>query len=353
MITFIDEVEVKNQTVILRVDFNVSLNDNHSLANDERIRQAIPTIKHLLAKQNKLVICSHLGQPKGYDETYSMENVAVRLQKCVDVPVTFYGFDGTRSPEENLARWTTEIATLSDSIAVIDNLRFFPGEKTNDATYAAALARLGTVYVNDAFGVSHRPDGSIVGVAGLLPHYAGLLMKKEITMIGSLMQSPAHPFIAIIGGAKVDTKLQLITRLTELADLVLIGGKLALEKGLPVLPTIETPTDYTYGNDRVAYDIGPETIKKYQSIISTAKTIMWNGPMGKNEDPAFALGTTAIYEAIVANPQAVSVIGGGDTITALSHESHLDRITHLSTGGGAMLEYIEKGTLVGIEALKM
>jgi phosphoglycerate kinase len=177
-------------------------------------------------------------------------------------------------------------------------------------------------------------------------------MKKEVEIIGGLMRAPLHPFIAIIGGAKVETKLGLISKLAKVADMVLVGGRLALEPGLPTLPTIVSPVDYVYGEDQVAYDIGPETVQKYTSILSTAKTILWNGPMGKNEDPRFARGTKGIYDAIVSNEYATSVIGGGDTITALSDAAHLDKITHISTGGGAMLEYIEKGTLPGIDALK-
>jgi len=350
-IQYIDEVPLQNKRILMRVDFNVSLNENHSIANDERIRQAIPTIKHLLTSGNKLILCSHLGQPKGYEVSASLMNIAVRLQKFIDMPVTFYGFDQSKSSDENIEIWSKNIATLEGSIALIDNLRFFPGEKENSADFAKKLASMADVYVGDAFGVAHRPDASVVGVPAILPHYGGLLMKKEIEMIGRLIKNPSHPFIAIIGGAKVDTKLGLITKLTSLADLVLVGGKLALESGLPELPTIMKPIDYVYGDDNVAYDIGPETVKKYASIIATAHTIMWNGPMGKNEDPRYAKGTEGVYNAIVSNSQAVSVIGGGDTITALANEQHLDKITHISTGGGAMLEFIEKGTLPGIEAL--
>lgn len=353
-ITYIDTVDLKNKTILLRVDFNVSLNEtSHAIANDERVHGALPTIKHLLAGGNKLVLCSHLGQPKGYDDSVGLDNVAIRLQKFLDVDVTFYDYDPTHTADENLSMWSAAIKALpSPAVALIDNLRYFPGEKSNDPAFAKSLAGLAEVYVGDAFGVAHRSDASVVGVPALLPHYGGLLMKKEIEMIGGLMHEPKHPFIAVIGGAKVETKLGLITKLADLADLVLVGGKLALEPGLLTHPAIVTPVDYVYGEDKNAYDIGPETVKKYAEILASAKTIMWNGPMGKNEDPRYARGTEGIYEAIVGNDHATSIIGGGDTITALAHESHLDKITHISTGGGAMLEYIEKGTLPGIEALK-
>lgn len=353
-ITYIDTVDLKNKTILLRVDFNVSLNEtSHAIANDERVRSALPTIKHLLASGNKLVLCSHLGQPKGYDESVGLDNVAIRLQKFLDVDVTFYDYDPTHTADENLGTWSAAIKALPfPTVALIDNLRYFPGEKSNDPAFARSLSGLADVYVGDAFGVAHRPDASVVGVPSLLPHYGGLLMKKEIEMIGGLMQSPKHPFIAIIGGAKVETKLGLIIKLADLADLVLVGGKLALESGLPEHHAIVKPVDYVYGEDKNAYDIGPETIKKYTEIIASAKTIMWNGPMGKNEDHRYATGTQAIYTALIENRGAISIIGGGDTITALADARHLERITHLSTGGGAMLEYIEKGTLPGIEALK-
>ncbi|MEI6327087.1 MAG: phosphoglycerate kinase [Candidatus Roizmanbacteria bacterium] len=350
-IKYVDEVDLHNKRILMRADFNVSLNENHSIANDERIRQAIPTIKHLLSGGNKLILCSHLGQPKGYEAASSLTNIAVRLQKFIDMPVTFYGYDQNKSSSENIDVWSKDIATLDGSIALIDNLRFFSGEKENDQDFSKKLASMADVYVGDAFGVAHRSDASVVGVPALLPHYGGLLMKKEINMIGRLIENPAHPFIAIIGGAKVDTKLGLITKLSKIADYVLVGGKLALESGLPDLPTIIKPVDYIRGDDGVAYDIGPETVKKYTSIISTAKTILWNGPMGKNEDSRYAKGTDGVYEAIITNRGTVSVIGGGDTITAIANEQHLEQITHISTGGGAMLEFIEKGTLPGIEAL--
>lgn len=340
--------------ILLRADFNISLDEtSHRIANDERVRQVIPTIKALLASGNTITICSHLGQPAGYDGGLGLDNVAIRLQRYLpDVEVTYYDYDATKSEDDNLTEWLAASRALPPgSVALLDNLRYFAGEKKGDIEFAKKLAAFGEIYVNDAFGVSHRADASVVALAGLLPHYGGLLMKREIEMIGGLMSDPHHPFVAVIGGAKVATKLGLITKLADLADLVLVGGKLALEPGLPEHHAIVKPIDYVYGEDKNAYDIGPETIKRYTKIIASAKTVMWNGPMGKNEDPHYAIGTKAIYSSIIDNKDVVSIIGGGDTITALADASHLERITHISTGGGAMLEYIEKGSLPGIDAL--
>ncbi len=384
MLKFIDEVEIETKKILMRVDFNVSLNPDHSIANDERIRQTIPTIKHLLQGDNTIIIMSHLGQPKGYDESVSLANVAHRLEELIKEHVAFVPF----------ATGLT-IPPTSARIIVLDNIRFHKGEKGNDPAFAASLAALADVYVNDAFGVCHRPDTSVVGLSPLLPHYAGLLLKKEISMIAKVMDTPTKPVVAILGGAKISTKINLISKLMDVADYLIIGGGLAntfiraenhsIGKSIFEYEEVETarrimfeaqrknthillPSDAVVGKTvesidsvvkkvtdiadiELILDIGPETQAVFGAAIAKAKTIIWNGPMGYTENPEYKRGTDFIYYAITQNESCVSVVGGGDTISAIAHEEYLEKITHISTGGGAMLEFIEKGTLPGIEAL--
>jgi phosphoglycerate kinase len=389
-IHYIDEVKIENTKILLRVDFNVSLNADHTIANDERIRQALPTINTLLQNGNTLILVSHLGQPKGYDTQLTNERLANRLQELLGKPVMFVPYDKTFDPD--FYRLTTDDCRLF----MLDNIRFHKGEQKNDPDFARQLASLAEVYVTDAFGVCHRPDASVVGVPALLPHYGGLLLKKEVAMIGKIIHEPQKPVVAILGGAKISTKISLIGKLMEVADYLLIGGGLAntflcamefqIGKSMCEYTEVQTarrllfdasakhtavivPKDAIVGSGpdskdsvvkKVAdisdsehiLDIGPETQAEFGSYIAKAKTIVWNGPIGYVENPEYKRGTDFIYYAITQNKQAVSVVGGGDTIAAISKEEYLDQITHISTGGGAMLEFIEKGTLPGIEALK-
>jgi phosphoglycerate kinase len=389
-IHYIDEVKIENTKILLRVDFNVSLNADHTIANDERIRQALPTINTLLQNGNTLILVSHLGQPKGYDTQLTNERLANRLQELLGKPVMFVPYDKTFDPD--FYRLTTDDCRLF----MLDNIRFHKGEQKNDPDFARQLASLAEVYVTDAFGVCHRPDASVVGVPALLPHYGGLLLKKEVEMISKIIHDPQKPVVAILGGAKISTKISLIGKLMEVADYLLIGGGLAntflcamefqIGKSMCEYTEVQTarrllfdassqhtaviiPKDAIVGTGpdskdsvvkKVAdisdtehiLDIGPETQAEFGSYIAKAKTIVWNGPIGYVENPEYKRGTDFIYYAITQNKQAVSVVGGGDTISAISKEEYLDQITHISTGGGAMLEFIEKGTLPGIEALK-
>ncbi len=350
-ITFIDEVDISNQRILLRVDFNVSLNkDNLSISDDLRIKQSLPTIQSLLQKNNRLLLVSHLGRPEGRDPKLSLKIVADRLQSFL---------------ANNRVTLIDDFHNLShqqaNEVFLLENVRFFPQEKNNDLEFAKQLAALADVYVNDAFGVSHRGDASIVGVPKLLPSYGGLLLKKEIMMISKLTENPQRPYIAIVGGIKAQTKLKFIQRLISLADNVLIGS--GLIKNVSPQQKIILPLDIIDQNDKIkktinlgdddqVMDIGPETEAKFGSLIEQAKTIVWNGPVGYCENEKFKRGTEFIFYAITQNQAAHSVVGGGDTIAAISKEEYLSRITHISTGGGAMLEYIENGTLSGIEALK-
>lgn len=392
-IRFIQNESIKNKTVLLRVDFNVSLNPNNlTIADDARIRQSIPTIKYLLQNNNKLIIVSHLGRPKEpRDPKYSMKIVCNQLHEYLpEYPI--------RLINDFL---TEDVNTFNNQqlneIYVLENTRYYSGEKENDEEFAKKLASLAEVYVNDAFGVSHRSAASVVGITKFLPSYGGLLLNKEIDMISKVMTNAKHPVISIIGGAKIDSKIHIIEKLIEISDTIIIGGGLAntflaaqefdvgnsfvqIEKKDTALQLIDKakkngvelvlPADCIVGNpqelekggkvyktkeipsEEQILDIGPETLARIGSVIAKAKTIIWNGPVGYFENPHYRHGTDFVYYAITNNTEATSVVGGGDTLAAISKKEYLDKITHISTGGGAMLEFIEKGTLPGIEALK-
>ncbi len=390
-ITYIDEAGIQNKRVIMRVDFNVSLNPNHTIADDARIRQAIPTIQKLLKDNNRLIVMSHLGRPKGREDKYSLKVVVDKLQEYLpDFTVNLI----SDFLSENPATFANQ---TNKQIFMLENIRFYNEEKQDDAAFAKKLADLADVYVNDAFGVSHRADASVVGIPQYIPSYGGLLLKKEIEMIGKAIEKPQKPFVAILGGAKISTKIALIGKLMEIADQLLIGGGMANtflraqgyeigksfneyeqeESARRILfaaaqkhTSIVLPSDVVVGDPNKSMDggmikkitevakedqildIGPESQAKFGSVISKGKTIIWNGPVGLFENPAFRRGTDFIYYAITQNPEAVSIVGGGDTLAAISKKEYLEKITHISTGGGAMLEFIEQGTLPGIEALK-
>jgi len=384
-ITYIDEVLIKNKTILLRVDFNVSLNPDHSIANDARITQALPTINYLLKNNNRLILISHLGRPKGVDENLSLKVVVERLKEYL------------KGISISLAKTLEEAKEKKDQIIIVlENIRFFPEEKNYSTLFAQKLSSLAEVYVNDAFGVCHRADTSVVGPPQFLPAYGGLLLKKEITMLDKVLKNPQKPVLAIIGGAKVSTKINLLEKLTKLVDYLVIGGGLAntflcaqnyqignsfceyeatqiarrfLAKQMNKKPYIVLPKDAVVAKDKESkekivvkiseipkdyciFDLGPETLAEIGHILAKAKTIIWNGPVGYFENPNFRDGTDFIYYSITQNQNAVSVVGGGDTLAAISKKEYLEKITHISTGGGAMLEYIEKGTLPGIEALR-
>lgn len=352
-IIFIDEADISNKRVLLRVDFNVSLSkDGLSISDDARIKQSLSTVKYLLQKGNKLILISHLGRPENRDPKYSLKIVADKLQSYLpDYKITLV---------DDFLSYSSKIHQPNE-IVLLENIRFYPEEKNNDPDFAKKLALLGDVYVNDAFGVSHRQDASVVGVPKLIPAYGGLLLKKELEIISKVIKNPQRPFIAIIGGIKVETKLKFIERLKTLADYILIGSGMinaVSESEKIILPLdvvtekgeIKKKSELNVGEK--ALDIGPETEAKFGALIDRAKTIVWNGPVGNFENQNFKRGTEFIYYSITQNGKALSIVGGGDTIAAISKEEYLEKITHLSTGGGAMLEYIENGTLPGIEALK-
>lgn len=390
-IQYIDEVEIKDKKVLLRADFDVSLNPDFTIADDARIKQNIPTIMYLLNNGNKLVILAKLDRPKGRDPKYSLGVVVKRLQEFL--------------PKYKI-RLIDDFLTVDPSvfksqdkneILLLENMRFYEENKKNDPTFASKLAALADIYINDGFSMSHRTEAWVVGVPAHLPSYGGLLLKREIQMISKAIKNPKKPLVAIIGGAKIETKINLIEKLTEIADYVLIGGGLAntflcahgYEIGesfceydkvtkarhllflaarkhtAVILPTdvlVGEPENLTNGGsvkkvteiakgDQIL-DIGPETQAQFGATITKAKTIIWNGPVGYIENPEYRRGTDFIYYSIAQNEITTSIVGGGDTLAAISKKEYLDKITHISTGGGAMLEFIEKGTLPGIEVLK-
>jgi len=392
-LSYIDEENISNKRVLLRADFDVALDAHNTIADDFRIRQRIPTLKYLLEKKNKIICVSKLGRPKERDPKLSMKIIVQRLRQYLP-GITIRLIDDflTEKP-------VTFANQKENEILVLENIRYYPEEKQNDKAFAQKLANLADVYVNDAFAMCHRPEASIVGIPQLLPSYAGLQLKQEIKMISAVIKKPKKPMVVIIGGAKISTKIAVISRLIEIADYVILGGGLANvffraeryligksiceyemtlkarqllylaeQKGTKII----LPTDVLFGdpndtekrgeivhikdnkipNNKMILDIGPETKAYYGSLIAKAKTIIWNGPVGLFENPAYRQGTDFIYYAIAHNTDAISIVGGGDTLSAISKKEYLTNITHVSTGGGAMLEFIEKGTLPGIEALR-
>lgn len=386
---YIDEVVITNKKVLLRVDFNVSLLPSRKIADDARIRQSLPTIEFLLKKKNKLILVSHLDRPKKRDPKMSLRPVAKRLQEYLPETKVILVDDFLSLPNVLANQAKNEILLL-------ENIRFYEGEQKNDPAFAKRLASLAETYVNDAFGVCHREDASVVGVPHHLPSFGGLLLKKEVETIKGAIHNPKRPFVAILGGTKISTKIKLVNKLMDIADTVLLGGGLAINvlaaKGFEVGKSIVEeeairitkkllsengrkekklilPSDAIVAqsesttssgavkkmeeiakNDKIL-DIGPEAQAQFGQIITNARTIIWNGPVGYFENPAFQRGTDFIYYTIAHNQDAISIVGGGDTLAAISKKEYLDTITHVSTGGGAMLTLIEQGTLPGIEAI--
>ncbi|PIY68785.1 phosphoglycerate kinase [Candidatus Roizmanbacteria bacterium CG_4_10_14_0_8_um_filter_39_9] len=389
-VQYVDEVEIRDKKVLIRVDFDVSLNPDHSIANDVRIKQNIPTLKYLLNNNNRLICIAKLNRPKTRDPGHSLKPVVKRLREyLVDYKITLVDDFLTCDPKIFKDQKPNEIL-------VLENIRFYPQEKDYSTLFAKRLASLADVYVNDGFAVSHRTDTSVIGPPKYIPGYGGLLLKKELEMLSRIIKNPAKPTVAIIGGAKVSTKIGLVNKLVKIVDFLIIGGGLAntfvcaqghevgtsfceyeavqqarkllaLAKGnrahivLPVDAVVASSKDdketevvkiENIPPKKSIFDIGPETKAQIGCILASAKTIIWNGPVGYFENPAFRRGTDFIYYSIAHNKEAVSIVGGGDTLSAISNKEYLDKITHISTGGGAMLEFIEKGTLPGIEALK-
>lgn len=388
--TIRDIPEIKGKTIFLRVEFNVSLNDG-KITNDIRIIEALPTIRHLLDKGAKLVLACHLGRPKGtVNPKYSLAPVAKRLTELIKRPVSLI-------PDFWEERALKEVSAAKEkNIVLLENMRFHPGEERNDRKLARHLSKMADIYVNDAFGATHRAHASIVGIPEFLPAYAGFLLDKEITIISNALEKPEKPFVVVIGGAKTPEKIGVIEKLLDIGDTVLLGGaiantflaawgfgmgrsvvdhemiemarvlfwKSARQHSALILPQDVKISDYErkakpktvpyneVNNEAVIYDIGPETCKYYSSIMKEAKTIIWNGPMGFFEDARFSEGTKCILETLADSKNATTIMGGGDTLSTVDNQKYLKNITHVSTGGGAMLDFLKYGTLPGIEVLQ-
>lgn len=382
----IQDIDIKGKKVLVRVDFNVPLNET-GVGDDTRIRAALPTIQYLLDGGAAVILCSHLGRPKGGpDPKYSLRPVAEHLSSLIRRPVKFssdcIGPVAKEAAEE----------LKPGEVLMLENTRFHAEEEKNDVEMARQLASLADLYVNDAFGTAHRAHASTEGVTHFLPAVAGFLLEKEIKYLGQVIANPQRPFVAIMGGAKISDKIGVIKNLLTRADAILIGGGMAntfmKAQGLAMADSlveddsveiaralfeeaggkIHLPVDMVVANQFAAdaesktlkvqdvpdgwriLDIGPETVKAFRAIIATARTVVWNGPMGVFEFPKFADGTFGVAKA-VADSAAVSVIGGGESVAAIQQSGLADKITHISTGGGASLEMLEGLELPGVAAL--
>jgi phosphoglycerate kinase len=396
----IRDIELADKRVFIRVDFNVPLSeDGATITDDTRIVATLPTIEYALQHRAKVILASHMGRPKGKpNPKYSLRPVVDRLRELLDkklgsdVNVAFAP-DCVGEVAEEMARQLE-----SGQVLLLENLRFYAEEEANDPEFSKKLAKLAEVYVNDAFGSAHRAHASTEGMTHFVkPVVAGLLMEKEITYLGKALEAPEKPFVAIIGGSKISGKIDVIQNLIDKVDtLVIVGGmaytfaralgvktgkslveedriemaKAAIDKAkakgvkllLPVdnviadkfgadANTQEWDTAKDFPEDWQGLDIGPKSVKLIEEVIATAKTIVWNGPAGVFEIPKFAVGTNAIAKAVAANRMAISIIGGGDSVSAINQAGVADQITHISTGGGASLEFLEGKKLPGVEAL--
>jgi len=384
MIKDITEIAVKNKRVLLRCDLNVPLDAKGNVLDDFRIEKAIPTIEYLIKKGARVILISHLGRPGGkVVKKLSLAPVQEKLVEYLDLSVT----KAKSCLGKEIREWTEKMAP--GEVLLLENLRFHPGETKNDLNFTKELAKLGDIFVNDAFAVSHRSHASIVGLPRFLPSAMGLLLKEEIESLSKVIKKPKRPLVGIIGGAKINTKIRPIKSFLEKVDFLLLGGKIAnivlnikgvsVGKPLPepeiikeleglelTNPKLRLPVDVSVAlngvyerkagpanvrKDESVLDIGPETVKIFSRIISEAKTIFWSGPLGKIEEKQFAIGTFGIARAI-AQSDAFSVAGGRETVSFLRESNLADQFSFLSTGGGAMLAYLSKGTLPGIEALE-
>ncbi len=384
------DVDVKGKRVLVRVDFNVPQDDALEITDDSRIVGALPTIEYLMKHGAKVVLCSHLGRPKGeFKAKYSLAPAAKRLSELLGKPVTMCR--DVIGPDADAV-----VAGLEDGeVCLLENLRFHNEEEKNDPEFAKKLAGYGEIYVNDAFGTAHRAHASTEGVAHYLPAVSGFLIEKELKFLGKALEDPERPFVAILGGAKVSDKIGVINNLLEKVDVLIIGGGMAYtfqkaiggeigkslleadkvdyaremmekakKKGVKLLLPIDTLAADSFANDAATMvvktgeipadyqglDIGPETIKVFTDAVRSAKTVVWNGPMGVFEFPNFASGTQAVAQAM-AQSSGTTIVGGGDSAAAVVQMGFGDKISHISTGGGASLEFLEGLILPGVAAL--
>jgi len=387
----INDINVQGKRVLVRVDFNVPVDENGQITDDRRIRAAIPTIERLSSQGGKVVLVSHFGRPKGGpNDKYRLDNIGKRLSELLKKPVVKVNDCIGTEPEQAIA------ALPWGGIVLLENVRFYKEEEANDQEFAKKLAALADLYVNDAFGTAHRAHASTAGVANYLkPAVSGYLMQKEIEIMGQALIKPEHPFVAILGGAKVADKLGVIKNLLSMVDTLIIGGgmsytflkakgyeigkslldkekiefakemmamaetkgvKLLLPVDIIVSDSFDKPTmSKVVAPDQIpaeleGVDIGPETVKLFTEVVRNAKTVIWNGPMGVFELPQFAVGTRAVAEALTQS-KGTTIVGGGDSAAAIEQMGFAEQVTHVSTGGGASLEFLEGIELPGVAAL--
>jgi len=386
----IEDLNLKDKRVLVRVDFNVPLNEQGQITDDRRITEALPTIKYLLEHKAKIILMSHMGRPKGkFNEKYSLKPVAERLQQLINTKVTLAA--DVIGEKVKQAAYSLQ----PGEILMLENVRFYEQEEKNDAEFAKSLAELGELYVNDAFGTAHRAHASTAGVANYLPSAIGFLIKKEIDIMGKALTEPDRPFVAILGGAKVSDKIGVIENLLDKIDTLLIGGgmaftfykamgyeigksileadkvdlageilkkaeakkiKLLLPIDIVIAPEFSKDAPYStvdadkIPEDQMGLDIGEKSREIFSEAIVKAKTVVWNGPMGVFEMPSFAKGTFALAEAM-SKCKGATIVGGGDSAAAVEQLGFADKITHISTGGGASLEFLEGKKLPGIDII--
>lgn len=404
----VKDIDVRGKRVLVRVDFNVPLDENKKITDDRRIVAALPTIKYLMDNGGRVILMSHLGRPKSGDDgkatpdsvaAFNLDAVAKRLSELLGKPVK--KLDDCIGDEVKNA-----VMAMGDGdVILLENVRFYKAEEKNDPAFAEKLASLGELYVNDAFGTAHRAHASTEGVTKFLPGVAGFLMQKELDYLGQAMENPARPFLAILGGVKVSDKIKVIDNLLEKVDMLIIGGAMtytflkaqgygvgnsmvdepgidlakaamqkAKDKGIELILPVDTvevdlPADFSIPSGVPAdvkittgptnampagcrgLDIGPESVAIFADKIKSAKTIIWNGPMGVFEDPRFAKGTLGVAEAM-AESGGTTIVGGGDSAAAVEQLGFADKIDHVSTGGGASLEFLEGIELPGVAALR-
>ena len=386
----IEDVNVSGKRVLVRVDFNVPMDDNKKITDENRIMGALPTINYLLKHGAKVVLCSHMGRPKGeFNMKYSLAPVAERLSQLLGQEVKMA--KDVIGPDADAT-----VASLKDGeVCLLENLRFHKEEEKNDPEFAKKLASYGDLYVNDAFGTAHRAHASTEGVTHYLPSVCGYLIEKELRIMGGALENPERPFLAILGGAKVSDKIGVINNLLEKVDVLIIGGGMAytfqkamgghignslceedkLElakellaraayKGKRIVLPVDNEAGNSFSNDCLhitvhsqeipdgfeGMDIGPVSREMFVNEVKRAHTIIWNGPMGVSEFPVFAEGTRAVAQAVAENP-GITIIGGGDSAAAIQKLGFADKVTHVSTGGGASLEFLEGIELPGVAAL--
>jgi len=343
----LNDIDVREKRVLVRCDYNIPLDEGGNILDDSRIRETLPTIKYLLENEAKVILMSHLGRPDGeVKEDLRLLPVKERLSQLLGLPIAMA--PDCVGPETEKMAAEMKVG----DILLLENLRFHKEEKENDQEFAKNLAKLGDIYIDDAFAACHRDHASVTSLARLLPSAAGFSLEKEITTLEKMMENPEKPLVVLIGGKKVETKVKFINKISEIADFVLVSGVIKKEmdeKGtiLSHMEKVVQPVDEEEGGK----DIGPKTIELFKEKISQAKTVFWNGPFGKIEEERFCRGTEEIAKAIIES-KAFSVVGGGETVDFITKINLLSKFSHVSTGGGAMLTFLAGDEMPGIEVLK-